>query len=225
MEMQKKSAAKGAPSTQRYLNIAAIRENTIVVRDGSLRAVVVVSSTNFALKSEDEQNALISAYQNFLNGLDFPVQIVIRSRILDIDGYLDKLRGLMAGQTNELLRIQMSEYIEYVAKLVEFANIMSKTFYVVVPYSAGPDKQGFMSRLGKVFNPAGAVMTSREGFESAKVKLEERVDHVVASLGGMGLRSIVLSTAELVELLYQSYNVESNFNLHDEDLKNIQVSG
>ena len=223
--LKKQSGGKNAVSTQKYLRIAAVRENTIVVKDGSLRAVLAVSSTNFALKSEDEQNALVSAYQNFVNSLDFPIQICVRSRVLDINGYLDKLRGLLAGQQNELLRIQMSEYIEYVGKLVEFANIMSKAFYVVVPYSAAAARPGLMSRLGRMFSPAAEVVQTREEFEEAKVKLEQRVDHVTGGLGAMGLRSMVLSTEELVELLYQSYNVDSSFTLHQEDLKNIQVTG
>lgn len=225
-EMLKKAAGKNkaSASTQKYLNVSAIKENTIVVRDGSLRAVLAVSSTNFSLKSEDEQNALTTAYQSFLNSLDFPVQILIRSRILDINTYLEKLRTLTSAQTNELLRIQMSEYIEYVGKLVEFASIMSKTFYIIVPYSANPVRETIGSRLTRVFNPASTIVQNQESFERAKVKLDERVNHVVSQLGGMGLRSIVLATPELVELLYQSYNVDSAFPLHADDLKEISVS-
>ena len=143
MELQTKSRiAKPTESTQKYLNISEVKDNVLVLRDGSLRAVITVSSTNFALKSEDEQNALTGAFQGFLNSLDFPVQILIHSRILDINGYLEKLRTLASGQTNELLRIQMTEYIEYVGKLVEYASIMSKTFYVIVPYSSSPVTEG-----------------------------------------------------------------------------------
>lgn len=222
--LRKPAAKKSGASTQQFLNVAAIRENTIVVKDGSLRAVLTVSSTNFSLKSEEEQNALTAGYQNFLNSLDFPIQVLVRSRILDINGYLEKLRGLTASQTNELLRIQMTEYVEYVAKLVEFSNIMSKSFYVVIPYSAAPAQETFMSRVSRVFNPASAVVTSQESFERAKVKLEERINHVVTQLGAMGLRSMVLNTEELVELLFQSYNVDSAFPLHADDLAEIPVS-
>lgn len=224
--MLKKSAAqkKSGASTQRYLNVSAVKENTIVVRDGSLRAVVAVSSTNFSLKSEDEQNALTGAYQGFLNSLDFPIQILVRSRVLDINSYLEKLQGLTSSQTNELLRIQMTEYVEYVAKLVEFASIMSKTFYVIVPYSATPVRETLTSKIGRIFNPAAAIVQNQESFERAKTKLEERVNHVISQLGGMGLRSMVLETPELVELLYQSYNVDSAFPLHADDLEKISVS-
>lgn len=223
MEMQKTKNQDPKYSTQKYINIGEIKEGTLVMKDGSLRAVVAVSSTNFALKSEDEQNALVSAYQGMLNSLDFPIQILIHSRILDIDGYLGKMKGLASGQTNELLRIQMNEYIEYVGKLVEFANIMSKNFYVVVPYSAEGGKPSFGSRLKRFLNPVAQIATGSEGFSRAKVKLDERSGHVMAELGSIGLRSLVLTTEELVELLYQSYNLDSASVLHGENLKGIEI--
>lgn len=223
LEMQKPKSR--GESTQKYLDVAEVKDNTLVLKDGSLRAVVVVSSTNFALKSEDEQNALTAAYMSFLNSLDFPIQILIHSRILDINGYLEKLRSLASGQTNELLRIQMSEYIEFVSRLVEYSNIMSKTFYVVVPYSARPVRETFTSKIRKLFNPAAQIVTAQEDFEKAKTKLEERTSHVVSGLGGMGLRSLVLSTQELVELLYFSYNFDSATPLHAEAIEEVQVEG
>lgn len=195
------------------------------MKDKSLRSILVVSSTNFALKSEEEQNALIAAYQNFLNSLDFPIQILIHSRVLDIDGYLTKLRGLASGQTNELLRIQMSEYIEYVGKLVEYASIMTKTFYVVIPYSvAVATKETFFGRMKKVLNPAATITANQEDFQKQKLKLEERIEHIAGSLGGMGLRSMVLNTQELIELLYTSYNFETASPLHPEAMGEIQLT-
>src|SRR6185436_14696378 len=110
-EMQNLSQGKPA-STQAYLDVQEVKESTVIMRDGSLRAVLAVSSTNFSLKSADEQNALIAAYQNFLNSLEFSVQILMQSRRLDINSYLDKLRGIMQQQTNELLRMQTAEYVE-----------------------------------------------------------------------------------------------------------------
>lgn len=226
MEMQSAKLAHKISSvpTQKYLNIAEVKNDAIVLKDGSLRAVIAVSSTNFSLRSEEEQNALTSAYQSFLNSVDFPVQILIHSRVLDINGYLEKLRSLMASQTNELLRIQMAEYIEYISRLVEYASIMSKTFYVVVPYSATPVEQSFKSRIFKIFNPVAQITSHQEEFEKAKTKLDERVDHVVSALGTMGLRSIVLKTSELVELLYMSYNFEYASSLHAESIEEIQLS-
>ena len=99
LEMQSSQlAGYKAPSTEAYLDIAEIKEGTVVLKDGSLRAVIVVSSTNFSLKSGQEQNALISSYQSFLNSLEFPVQILMQSRKLDIHNYLEKLRIIMQQQ-------------------------------------------------------------------------------------------------------------------------------
>lgn len=225
VEMQKKSkASEVAESTQKHLPISEIKDSMIVMKDGSLRAVIALSSTNFSLKSEEEQNAITAAYQNFVNALEFPIQILVHSRILDINGYLEKLRNLSLAQTNELLRIQMTEYIEYVSRLVEYASIMSKSFYVVVPYSAGgPVKEGFAGRLKKFFNPAAEIALHEEAFERYKVKLEERVNQVVGALGGMGLRNVVLNTADLIELLYQSYNFESASPLHAEEIEELEL--
>ena len=212
-------------ATQHYLKIAEIKDDTIVLGSGELRAIVAVSSTNFALKSEDEQNALINAYQGMLNSLEFPIQILVHSRILDINTYLAKLKNLAAGQTNELLRIQMNEYIEYVAKLIEFANIMSKNFYVVVPYSeevAG--KQGWLSRIGRLLNPVSSIISSESEFMRRKTKLLERVNMVIGGLGSVGLRSLTLNTEELIEVMYQSYNLESGNVLHAESLQGLEIN-
>lgn len=223
MQAKTSGGGKSAESTQKYLNISAVKEDTLVLKDGSVRAVVAVSSTNFSLKSEDEQQALMASYQAFINSLDFPVQILIHSRVLDIDAYLEKLRTLASGQTNELLRIQMNEYIEFVAKLVEFSSIMSKTFYVIVPYSSGPITDSWFSKAKRIFNPPAAISRKQEDFEKSKDELDKRVLHVVSGLSGMGLRSIRLNTEELVELLYMSYNFESGSPLHGEAFSGIEI--
>ena len=224
-EMQRQKS-KAVP-TQRFLTLSEIKGDTIVMKDGSLRSVVAVSSTNFALKSEDEQNAIVQAYQNFLNSLDFPLQILMHSRVLDIGGYLERLRNLTAGQTNELLRIQMSEYIEYVGRLVEYASIMSKNFYVVVPYSgalgAGAAKPSFLGSLSRFFNPARQIVAAEESFEKAREKLAERINHVLSGLSAMGLRTVVIKTEDLIELLYQSYNLETAAPLHASEMEEIDI--
>ncbi len=210
IEMQGSGAKPaGASSTQGHLKVGEIKAGTIVMRDGTLRAVMVVSSTNFSLKSTDEQNALIASYQSFINSLDFPIQILMQSRKLDINAYLEKLRGILEQQTNELLKLQTQEYIEYVTKLVEFASIMNKTFYVIVPYSIGATKEGFVAQIKKLFNPASMITLEEHEFEEHREVLYNRVEHVASALNGMGLRTITLSTEELVELLYNSYNLSS----------------
>lgn len=211
-EMQSSQLAnrKTAVSTQSVLDIAEIKEGTVMLRDGSLRAVVAVSSTNFSLKSTDEQAAIINSYQSFINSLNFPIQILMQSRKLDVHSYLDKLRSVVQEQTNELLRMQTQEYIEYIAKLIEFASIMNKTFYVVVPYFSGVvNKQSFFSKFGKILNPVSGISSEKTEFEKSRELLTQRVNQILGGLGGIGLRSIVLSTEELIELLYNSYNLSS----------------
>jgi hypothetical protein len=206
-EMENKKSA--TLSTQAHLDVSEIRESTIVLRDGSLRSVIVVSSTNFSLKSGDEQNALIDSYQSFLNSLEFPIQILMQSRKLDIHSYLDKLRSVMQGQTNELLRLQTQEYIEYISKLIEFASIMNKTFYVVVPYSPFITKEGIMQKITNIINPVRNISFKKQEFEAHRESLDQRVRQITGSLNSMGLRTILLSTEELVELLYNSYNFDT----------------
>ena len=121
-------------STQRFLQIAEVRDNVLVLKNGGVRTILKTSSINFNLKSEAEQNSIIYAYQNFLNSLEFPIQIVVRSKKLEIDEYLEKIRGYGDKQPNPLLKKQTLEYVEYIKKLVEYADIMEKEFYVVVPY-------------------------------------------------------------------------------------------
>lgn len=223
--MAKNTKHKGGFSTQSYLGIAEIKEGTIVLKDGTIRAVVVVASTNFSLKSGDEQNALISSYQSFLNSLEFSIQIVMQSRRLNIQSYLDKLRSIMQQQTNELLRLQTQEYIEYIAKLIEFSSIMNKTFYVVVPYSTNKGKRGFLNKLGSLFNPAGAVSLEKTEFETNREELYKRVNQVTSLLTAMGLRALILTTEELVELMYNCYNFDAASAIKIQSVADLEMKG
>src|SRR6185369_3779482 len=132
LDMQNKKKPVGK-STQSFLRMSEIKNDTVVVDDGTMRAILAVSSTNFDLKSQDEQNSIIFNFQRFLNSLDFPVQILMQSRKMEIGGYLEKLRRLAEKQTNELLRVQTVEYVEFISRLIENASIMNKNFYIVVP--------------------------------------------------------------------------------------------
>ncbi|OGE88101.1 MAG: hypothetical protein A3J07_02065 [Candidatus Doudnabacteria bacterium RIFCSPLOWO2_02_FULL_49_13] len=209
MQSSSMTGNKPSASTQAYLDIKEIKEGVVVLKDGSLRAVLVVSSVNFSLKSGEEQNALIATYQNFLNSLEFPIQILMQSRKLDIHSYLDKLRSVMQQQTNELLRLQTQEYIEYVGKLIEFASIMNKTFYVIIPLIAGGGKTGFMSKIMNLLSPAREISVKQTDFDKSREELMKRVSQVAGAMGGMSLKSLVLSTEELVELMYNSYNLNT----------------
>jgi len=204
---------KRSASTQKYLPISEIRNDTIVLRDGSLRAVLLVSSINFALKSEEEQQAIVQGYINFLNTLDFPLQIVIQSRPFNIDAYLENLKQRQKEQTNELLRIQITDYIEYIKELIRLGEIMNKRFFIVVSYNPmGDKKRGFFSRLMDVFSGAMIVRLKREHFEQYREELFRRVDRIISILGSLQLKVVPLDTQSLIELFYQTYNPIESVN-------------
>lgn len=203
----KKGAAGKGASTQKYVDVEEIKDGVIVLKNGALRSILLVSSINFDLKSTDEQDAIIGQYQNFLNSLDFPAQIIISSRKLNIKPYLEYLKDKEAQITNELLRLQISEYMNFVKNLTEVSNIMSKFFYIIVPFSPVETKEGgLFHKLSSIFNPKQAIEAKREVFETYESQLWQRVDHVVAGLSGIGVKVAPLNTEEVIELLFNSYN-------------------
>ena len=193
--------------TQKYLAIEEIKDGVIVLKNGSLRAVLDVSAINFDLKASDEQEAIIGQYQNFLNSVDFPLQILISSRKLNIETYLDFLTEKEKLQKTELMRLQISEYKNFVRQLVSLSDIMDKNFYIVVPFSPIENtEKGFFSNLLNLINPQKNILEKRENFETYKSQLYQRVDHIIAGLSGIGLKIAPLKTEELIELLFNSYN-------------------
>jgi hypothetical protein len=199
----------GVPvSSQRYLDVAQIRDGVVVLRDGSLRAVVLVNAVNFALKSEDEQNALIYAYQGFLNSFNFPIQILMQSRQLDLANYLKKLSDQLAETTNDLIQVQIIDYTQFIQRLIQIANIMDKKFYVIVPFTPPIIHQRGL--IDKLFRPGERleVKMSPAEFKAYRQELLERARIIMSGLGSMGLRSALLGTQETIELLYATYNPE-----------------
>lgn len=195
------------PTTQAHLPIVQIKDGVAVLKDGTLRSVVLVSSINFALKSEDEQNAIISAYVGFLNGIDFPLQIVVQSRKLYIQPYLDKLKEIERTERNELMQVQIADYRSFVNELVQIGNIMTKRFYVVVPYDPlSNKKKGFWDRLQEVMKPAVTIKLKEEKFQKRKYDLDLRVRQVMSGLESIGLQVALLDTQALIELYYSTYN-------------------
>lgn len=180
----------------------------MITKDGGLRAVLLVSSVNFGLKSQTEQDSIIMAYRDFLNSIrDWPIQILIQSRPIDVSGYLDKLDKRFREQTNELLRVQMQDYITYVKEIVKIGQITTKRFYVVVPYSVMEDnKRSFFTRLNGLWSASTSITLSRKTFEKYREALTRRVTYIMSGLQGLGLNSAQLNTQSLIELFYNSYN-------------------
>lgn len=213
--------SKSAQAAQEFLPIDYIRDGVIALKGGGgLRVVLMVSSLNFALKSEDEQDALVFQYENFLNALDFPMQFVIQSRRLNIKPYLETLVTRQKEETNELLKIQIGEYAEFVKSFVDLTNIVTKTFFAVVPFSPslierrGSITQGFKSFFtGKTKINS---VTSDEEFDQFKNQLLQRVNAVSGGLRRMGLRVAQLNTEELIELFYGLYNPTESQKITEE---------
>ena len=195
-------------ATQAYLEIAEIRDDIVILRDGSYRSVLLCSSVNFDLKSEDEKNAIIYAYQAFINSLTFPLQILIRSRRINLDSYLESLSGFEQNQTNELIRLQTGEYIEFIRRLIEVVNIMEKSFYVVVPHfpsgltPTGAGRSLFSALFGR------KTKTPERSFREHQGQLTGRTQIIAQGLGSLGVRAAALNTQELIELFYTIYNPE-----------------
>lgn len=206
----KKKRSNKKASTQTNLRIGEIRDNILVLKNGGQRAVLKVSSINFNLKSEQEQNSIIAGYQGFLNSLEFPIQIVVRSKKLDIDDYIEQVRRLGDKQQNKLLQEQTYEYSEYIKKLVEYADIMEKEFYVVVPYNPARSQghsviQSFFQRLSPK-DSYGDTKKRHEEFNNLKKNLAQRVNIAKSGLENCGLKVRELNTQEIIELFYSAYN-------------------
>lgn len=226
MAKKKNKLAKNRISitTQQYLDIAEVKEDVVIMRDGTLRAILLVSSINFSLKSEEEQNAIVSAYVSFLNNIDSPLQIVIQSRELNIESYLSVLKEKEKEQTNELLKMQTAEYIQYINELISMSKIMNKRFYIIVPYNPLSDKQkNFFTRFFDVFKPATLIRIKEERFLQRKERLMHRVENIISGLGSVGLNSAILDTQSLIELYYNTYNPSTSLNEKLVDINQLRV--
>lgn len=209
MAKNKLAKPKVGPPTQRYLDIAEIREDTVIMKDGTLRAVILVSSINFALKSEDEQQATVQGYMQFLNSLEHPIQVVIQSRRMNIDGYMEQLKKQEDTIHNELLKGQIRDYMSFVKELVELGEIMQKQFFVVVPYDpseTGEQRKSFMTRLSSSLSPAKILKLNAKQFNERRETLTQRLANVSSGLQSMGLQTAILDTQSLIELYYTCYN-------------------
>ncbi|HWQ99422.1 MAG TPA: hypothetical protein VN397_01080 [Candidatus Methylomirabilis sp.] len=227
MQSKKLAGSKPGVPSQRFLDIAEIKEDVVIMKDGTLRGVLLVSSINFALKNMDEQNAIVQAYMGFLNSIDFPIQIVIQSRRMNIDTYLRSLRDAEKTQTNDLLRAQIADYREYVAQLVQLGDIMQKRFYVVVPFDpvSEAQKRTFFTRFQEVLTPSIAIRLSEDRFQEQRRNLMLRVNTVIGGLQSMSLNAVLLDTQSLIELFYTVYNPELFESQRMQNVNKMQLEG
>jgi type IV secretory pathway VirB4 component len=197
------------------LLIAELRDNFVIMNDGSMRAVITCQSINFDLMSEHEREGVEYSYQNFLNSLYFPLQILIRSQKVDIGPYLDKLAKLRSDQDNMLLGVLMDDYIDFIASIAQETNIMDKGFYVVVPYYFEADVDHTLNTTKNMLASLLSTQTQRRvhideaSFDKAKDELRNRAQTVISGLLQIGIRGTQLTTKELAELYYNMYNPDT----------------
>lgn len=201
-------------STQNSLEIASIRDGIVIMNDGSFRAVVMAKSINFDLMSSQEQDAVEYAYMSFLNSLYFDIQICIRSQKIDMGPYLERMSKVRDNTENLLLGMLMEDYIYYIDELVQDTNIMSKQFYIVVPFSSVTAKEALSSSRSLISGITGGAKKSvikidELALENAKTELSNRVQNVVSGLLQFGIQSLPLDTPELIELYYNFYNPDT----------------
>lgn len=204
--------AINAKSSQEFVPIKEVRDGVIILKDGSLRSVLIASSINLSLKSNDEQLAILNQFQSFLNGLDFQTQIVVQSRKLDIRPYLMTLEERFKEQIEPLLKIQTKEYIEFIRRFTDEVNIMRKTFFVVVPYSSSMIKSSekILDNLMGGGIPKQVKDTKKSidmaSFEEKRTQLDQRINVIISELSRLGIRCTELKTDEVIELFYKTFN-------------------
>ena len=208
---------KDLGNTQDLVFIEDIKNDTVILKNGSLRQVIMVSGVNFALKSELEQNVVIQAYQDFLNSVDFPLQIVIHSRKVNIEKYLENISHYKAQASSPLLQNQTNEYKEFIRSFVTKNAVMEKIFLVIVPFAplSLPSKETlaralpFFKKGGGKEAEGGAKEEARRNFESNLLQLKQRTGQVLDGLSSIGLEAVILNTEQLIQLFYNFYNPEA----------------
>lgn len=201
-----------AEATQQFVPIQEVRGGIVILKDGSLRALLMASSINLALKSQDEQSAIIGQFQNFLNSLEFSVQFFVESRDLDIRPYIALLEERYVAELDDLMKIQIREYIAFIKDFTARSNIMSKNFFIVVPYDPslvgrGKGVTDALASLVPVANKSGGGTTlTDEQFEEYRMQLEQRMSVIEQGLVRTGVRVVTLGTEEIIELFYKLFN-------------------
>jgi hypothetical protein len=201
--------------TRQIVNIDELRDSVIVLKNRTLRMILEVSAVNFELRSEDEQAAVIQSFQQFINSIDFPLQMVVSSRRFDVDAYLKSIEQMTESATSDLMKIQATEYVRFVKELSTLANIMAKKFYIVIPFyvTESVSGQGIMDRVTGLFKSKKPQPIPDDKLDTYKTQLNQRAELVFDGLVGMGLKTKILEGKELADVLYGAYNPGSKSNL------------
>jgi hypothetical protein len=228
-----KNPAKDS-TTQRYLPFSEIRDNCMIMKDGSSRMILKVHAVNFNLKSDEEQDAIIIGYQRFLNSLRFPIQIIVRSLKVDIEGYLMRLKNIALKQSNPLLQEQTYRYVDFLTNLIDMAQIMKKDFYIVVPYDTDEDKSVRDTGIAGVFRSFWSAITSEETVTSIREKRRrsevmrkgnfERLSTIKTSLESIGIKSDEVKKDEIIKLLIGYYNPKVSADTKIKDINTVNVT-
>lgn len=193
--------------TQQFVEIKEIKDGVIYLKNGGLRKILMVGGVNFDLKSEEEQELILNSFQNFLNALDFSIQFFIHSRKINIDNYVKKIEALKEEETNELLKVQIDDYIAFIKSFVEQNDIFDKTFFVVVPFDATPINVSSTDIFGWFKKTSKSTAPDQESDEQKNIQqLNQRIDQIINGLQQIGLRTMPLEDETLIELFYNLYN-------------------
>ena len=210
-------------SSLNFVEVAEVRDSVMILREGQMRGILAVSSANFALKSIQEQEIIVGSFQGVLNSLEFPIQILVQSRKLDLNPYIEKLKSLEDRQTNDLLRVKMQEYIEYIKQMSQEVNIMDKNFYIIIGYEPMKLSEGLFGRFARSFRPTKFIKQKQEEFLKNRKILTARVDQVSSKLGGLDLKVDMLNTEQLIALMYNSYNPDTSESIRIDKVANLDL--
>jgi len=211
-------------ATSFYVEVSEIRDSVIILREGQMRSIIAVSSANFALKSQQEQDAIIGSFQGILNSLSFPIQILVQSRKLDLGQYLEKLKQIESNQHNDFLKIKMREYIEYIQEMLREVNIMNKDFFLIVGYEPINLKEDLFGRFFRALNPSRDIKQKEEDFLKNRKILMNRASEITSRFLGIDLKGDLLNTEQLIALLYNSYNPDTQGSVRLKDVGNIDLA-
>ncbi len=223
IKTMEKGAAGSGNSTLDFMEVAEVRDGIVILREGQMRTIMAVSSANFALKSSKEQDMLIGAFQGLLNSLESPMQILVQSRKLNLTNYIEKLRTLEGEQTNDLLKIKMQEYIEYIQEMLQQINIMNKDFYVIIGHEPGVLKEDLFGKFFRALNPTKYIKQEQDDFNRNKQIMKQKAESIMSRFSGLDLKVRILKTEQIIALMYNSYNPDTLESIRLGDVSDLDV--